>query len=225
MMVEKFHFWEKGAAGSQRRPLGGDENYDESRSMFGFFKKKRVSEAAVDDPWAVRREELAERVIQALGIADDDTVLQIAFGDGKVLRRILPLVPQGRVAGVEQNAERVKAAVEAFAAEYRTFKAEFKEGVVSRLPFGDEYFTKVFALDAVAGWLSIPKGLAEIKRVLYPLGRVVLSLPPRMRVPGEAFVPVVEVKALLRDAGFENLEILPAEDAEASVILMAQKPL
>jgi hypothetical protein len=36
---------------------------------------------------------------------------------------------------------------------------------------------------------------------------------------------VVEVKALLRDAGFENLEILPAEDAEASVILMAQKPL
>jgi hypothetical protein len=36
-------------------------------------------------------------------------------------------------------------------------------------------------------------------------------------------VPAVEVKALLADAGFENIEIIPAENPEASVILMAQK--
>jgi ubiquinone/menaquinone biosynthesis C-methylase UbiE len=192
--------------------------------MFGFFKKKDKKHATRSaDPLAARREELAERVIQALGIADDDTVLQIGFGDAAVLKRILPMVPLGRVAGVEGSLEKVKAANSLFPAEYRTFKAEFKEGVASRLPFSDEHFTKVFALDSVAGWLSIPKGLAEIKRVLYPLGRVVFSLPPKQRAAGEAYVPVVEVKALLTDAGFENIEILPAEDAEASVILLAQK--
>lgn len=192
--------------------------------MFGFFRKKKGGAAGPGaDPLAGRRGELAERVIQALGIADDDTVLQIGFGDAAVLKRILPLVPQGRVAGVENNAERVKAANALFPAEYRTFHAEFKEGVASRLPFASEHFTKVFALDSVAGWLSIPAGLAEIKRVLFPLGRVAFSLPPRQRAAGEAYVPVVEVKALLVDAGFENIEILPAEDAEASVILMAQK--
>lgn len=191
--------------------------------MFDFFKKKQAEPAPVADPLAARREELAERVIQALGIADDDTVLQIGFGDAAVLKRIMPLVPQGRIGGVESSAEKVRAAAEAMPAEYRAFKAEFKEGVASRLPFSDEHFTKVFALDSVAGWLSIPKGLAEIKRVLFPLGRVVFSLPPKQKSSGEAFVPVVEVKALLMDAGFENIEIIPAADAEASVILMAQK--
>lgn len=193
--------------------------------MFGFFKKKpQAAPGAAADPLAARRAELAERVIQVLGVADDDTVLQIGFGDAAVLRRILPLVPQGRVAGVEQSAQKVREAVAAFERDYRTFKAEFKEGVASRLPFGDEHFTKVFALDSVAGWLSIPKGLAEIRRVLFPLGRVAFSLPPRQRVAGEAYVPVVEVKALLVDAGFEDIQIIPAEDAEASVILTAQKP-
>jgi len=195
--------------------------------MFGFFKKKQEAApdptAAADALLAHRREELAERVIQALGIADDDTVLQIGFGDAAVLKHILPLVPQGRIGGVENSAEKVKAAAVLFPDEFRTFRAEFKEGVVSRLPFADEHFTKVFALDSVAGWLSIPKGLAEIKRVLYPLGRVVFSLPPKQRMAGEAYVPVVEVKALLMDAGFENIEIIPAENPEASVILMAQK--
>jgi ubiquinone/menaquinone biosynthesis C-methylase UbiE len=194
--------------------------------MFSFFKKK---EAVAPDPsvaanaaLALRREELGERVIQALGIADDDTVLQIGFGDTAVLKHILPMVPQGRIGGVD-GATQVKAAIALFPEEFRTFRAEFKEGVVSRLPFADEHFTKVFALDSVAGWLSIPKGLAEIKRVLYPLGRVVFSLPPKQRSAGEAFVPAVEVKALLADAGFENIEIIPAENPEASVILMAQK--
>jgi ubiquinone/menaquinone biosynthesis C-methylase UbiE len=192
--------------------------------MFRFFRKKTMEAAPVADPLAARREDLGERVIQALGIADDDTVLQIGFGDGAVLRRILPLVPGGRVAGVEPSGEKVKAAIAAFPSEYRTFKAEFKEGVASRLPFSDEHFTKVFALDSVAGWLSIPKGLAEIKRVLFPLGRVVFSLPPRQRAQGEAFVPLVEVKSLLLDAGFENIEVIPADEPEASLILMAQKP-
>lgn len=194
--------------------------------MFDFLKKKKEEAPApaplVDAGLAQRRSELGDRVIQALGIADDDTVLQIGFGDAAVLKHILPLVPQGRIGGVD-GAAQVKAAIALFPEEHRTFRAEFKEGVVSRLPFADEHFTKVFALDSVAGWLSIPKGLAEIKRVLYPLGRVVFSLPPKQRSAGEAFVPAVEVKALLMDAGFENIEIIPAENPEASVILMAQK--
>jgi ubiquinone/menaquinone biosynthesis C-methylase UbiE len=189
--------------------------------MFGFLKKKAEPEVAPARQEGIS-EELLERVVQALGISDDDTVLQIGIPDARVLKTVLPLVPQGRIAGVDSSAAKVQAAIAEFPAEYRAFRAEFKEGVVSRLPFTDEHFTKVFALDSVGGWLSIPKGLAEIKRVLFPLGRVVFSLPPKQRA-GEAFVPVVEVKALLVDAGFEGVEILAAEDPEASIIVMGQK--
>jgi ubiquinone/menaquinone biosynthesis C-methylase UbiE len=189
--------------------------------MFGFLKKKAVPEAAPLKHNGIS-EELVERVVQALGISDDDTVLQIGIPDAEVLKRVLPLVPQGRIAGVDSSSAKVQAAVAEFPAEYRAFRAEFKEGVVSRLPFTDEHFTKVFALDSVGAWLSIPTGLAEIRRVLFPLGRVVFSLPPKARA-GVAFVPVVEVKALLVDAGFENVEILKPEDPEASIIVMGQK--
>ena len=190
--------------------------------MLGWFQKKK--KAALADPLVALRRELVERVIQALGVSDDDTVLEIGFGDAGALRAVLPYLQQGRIAGIEADAEKVKAARLAFPAEYRSFRADFREAVVSRLPYPDEHFTKVFALDSVGGWLSIPKGLSEIKRVLFPLGRVVFSLPPKERV-GAAFVPVVEVKGLLQAEGFEGVEILKPPQGDASVIILAQKPL
>jgi hypothetical protein len=53
---------------------------------------------------------------------------------------------------------------------------------------------------------------------------VVFSLPPKERQGGFAFVPVVEIKGLLQAHGFENVEILKAPSAEASIIVMGQKP-
>jgi hypothetical protein len=58
--------------------------------------------------------------------------------------------------------------------------------------------------------------------VLLPLGRVVFSLPPASRKVGEN-VPPAEIRGLLQDAGFENMEVLAAPDAEASTIITAQK--
>ena len=191
--------------------------------MFGWFEEKKKVAAPVD-PGVALRQDLVDRVIQALGVADDDTVLEIGFGDAVALRAVLPYLQQGRIAGIEADSEKVKAARLAFPAEYRSFRADFREAVVSRLPYPDEHFTKVFALDSVGGWLSIPKGLSEIKRVLFPLGRVVFSLPPKERV-GAAFVPVVEVKGLLQAEGFEGVEILKPPQADASILILAQKPL
>ena len=124
--------------------------------MFDFLKRKAPVAAAQVAAVGGVSPELLERVVQALGVSDDDTILQIGIADASVLKHMLPMVPQGRIAGVDSDARRVQAAIAEFPAEYRAFRAEFKEGVVSRLPFTDEHFTKVFALDSVGGWLSIP---------------------------------------------------------------------
>lgn len=192
--------------------------------MVFWFRKKAEASAPVEDGGLQGRQDLVERVIQALGVSDDDTILQIGFGDAVALRAVLPYLGQGRVAGIESDGSLVKAAIAAFPAEYRSFKADFREGVVSRIPFPDEHFSKVFALDAVGGWLSIPKGLSEIRRVLFPLGRVVFSLPPRERA-ASTFVSVVEVKGLLQAEGFEGVEILRSQLPDASVLVLGQKPL
>jgi len=38
---------------------------------------------------------------QALGVADDDTVLQVGFWNEAAIKRVLPLLTQGRLAGIE----------------------------------------------------------------------------------------------------------------------------
>jgi SAM-dependent methyltransferase len=189
--------------------------------MFDFLKKKSV-EASPVDAFNVDQDALIERVVQALGVADDDTVLQVGFWNEAAIKRVLPLLTQGRLAGIERDPAKVRVANELSPDAFRNFKLEFKEGVVSRIPYPDEYFSKVFALDSVGTWLSIPKGLKEISRVLLPLGRVVFSLPPGSRHLGE-HVPPAEVKGLLQDAGFENIEVMAAPSADESVVIMAQK--
>ena len=189
--------------------------------MFDFLKKK-TEEAQPTAAAGPDRDALIERVVQALGIADDDTVLQVGYWSDSAIKRVLPLLTQGRLVGVERDPAKVRLANELFPDAFRNFKLEFKEGVVSRIPFPNEHFSKVFALDSVGSWLSIPKGLQEISRVLLPLGRVVFSLPPASRKVGE-HVPAAEIRGLLQDAGFENMEVLAAPGPDDSVIITAQK--
>ncbi len=189
--------------------------------MFDFLKKK-AAPAPSSAPVVAGQDELLDRVVQALGIADDDTVLQLGYSSAAVLTHVLPLLTQGRLAGIERDPAKVRLANEHTPEAFRSFKLEFKEGVVSRIPFPNEHFSKVFALDSVGSWLSLPKGLKEINRVLLPLGRVVFSLPPASRKVGE-HVPPNEIRGLLLDAGFENLEVIAAPQPEDSVIITAQK--
>jgi ubiquinone/menaquinone biosynthesis C-methylase UbiE len=190
--------------------------------MFEFLKKKEAApqpQVAAAQPG---QDELIDRVVAALGVSDDDTILQVGYGGPAAIQHLLPQLTQGRLAGIDRDAAKVRLANDHSPEAFRSFKLEFKEGVVSRIPFPNEHFSKVFALDTVGTWLNIPKGLSEISRVLLPLGRVVFSLPPAARRQGE-HVPPAEIRGLLQDAGFENMEVLPAPDADASTIITAQK--
>jgi SAM-dependent methyltransferase len=189
--------------------------------MFDFLKKKKAAQPVGGS--SPSQDALIERVMDALGVADDDTVLQVGFWNEAAIKHVLPLLTQGRLAGIERDPQKVRLANDLSPEAFRNFKLEFKEGVVSRIPFPNEHFSKVFALDSVGTWLNIPKGLQEISRVLLPLGRVVFSLAPAIRKTGE-HVPAAEIRGLLQDAGFDNMEVIAAPTLDESTIIMAQKP-
>jgi len=188
--------------------------------MFDFLKKKK-EQGPAELGISVDQDALIERVVQALGVADDDTVLQVGFLNEAAIKRVLPLLTQGRAGGIERDPAKVRLANDLSPEAFRNFKLEFKEGVVSRIPYPAEYFSKVFALDSVGTWLSVPKGLTEISRVLCPWDGWFSACRP----PAATWASMCPRRGegLLQDAGFENIEVMAAPSADESVVIWRRR--
>ncbi len=192
--------------------------------MLSWFKKKSTSEFVNRSTRVGRAQDpvesaLLELSISCLDVEDDDVVLEVGFGVGDALIRLLPILSRGRLAGIDSDGESVAEARSILLTEFSQFKVDLKEGVVSRLPFGDRSFTRVLCRQGVGAWLNPAKGLAEVFRVLEPKGAFALVLPSAARSQGKIFGSL-EVRNLLRQAGFDEPRVWEGEGLVAGTLAM-----
>jgi SAM-dependent methyltransferase len=187
--------------------------------VFDWLKKKEKVEAVPEDPFDAA---LADLMLQALGVKESDSVLELGFGGGQALRHLVPLLTRGRYVGLDSSPLLVARANESFPAEFAHFKLEFREGVVSRIPYPDRLFNMAFTLQNVGTWLNIPKGLREMHRVLVPGGKVGIGLLPSHRVQG-TYVPSIELRAMLRDQGFDDIQTIDPPTAGFASVAVGVK--
>lgn len=176
--------------------------------MFNWFKKKKPEEEAI--PVVASHPMLAE-AIEQLDIKEDDVVLQVGFGaDVELLIQVVLHLDKGRLAGIESNPTRLERAIKIFDEEFKNFKADFRNAVVSKIPFYDGSFTKVVSLDQMHSWINIDKGFDEINRVLAPGGLFVLvwGVPADQdtQIEGRRIISSAEVAKYLKAAGFYHPE-------------------
>ena len=172
--------------------------------MFDWLKKKKAEEAAAP---AKQEHPMLEAALEQLAVKDDDVVLHIGFGwDLELLIRLAIFIDKGRIVGIDNNQKALDRAIKIFAEEFSTFKAEFKNATVSKIPFYDGSFTKVVSLDHMHTWVNIDKGFDEINRVLAPDGIFVLvwgvPLDHDTLVEGRRIISSEEVAKFLKGAGF-----------------------
>jgi ubiquinone/menaquinone biosynthesis C-methylase UbiE len=170
--------------------------------MFGWFKS---SKAGGRDAAFQASHPMLDLALEQLAVKKDDVVLDVGFGDGEALRRLVPLVKNGRLAGLETNQGALEKAARDFSEEFTHFRVDFKNAVVFKIPFYDGSFTKVLSLDQMHTWINVDKAFDEISRVLAPGGLFVLvwgvPVDPDTNIGRRILLPE-EIEKLLKSAGF-----------------------
>ncbi len=158
---------------------------------------------------AVKNGERSRWALELLAPRAGERMLEIGFGPGVDVRRLARAVgQQGFVGGIDPSREMVRQAT----ARNRSFVSEgrvdVRLGSAANLPFGDESFDAVTALNSAQFWPDLRASMAETRRVLRSGGRAVIVVQPRRR--GATHADTLEWRDKLRTAmnevGFGSVE-------------------
>ena len=112
--------------------------------------------------------------LEAAEIRPRDKVLDVGCGGGKAIARILTRTRR-EVAGVDHSPEAVETTRRLNRSAIASGRLRVLEGSVDHLPFRDGFFDVVTAFETTYFWPDLQAGLIEIRRVLSPGGRLVIT--------------------------------------------------
>ncbi len=154
-----------------------------------------------------------------LALNRDDNVLEIGFGGGDLLERILSANLPGRVAGVDRSADMVKVVTQRLHRYVSEKKLELRRGEVESLPYEASEFSKVCSVNTLYFWRDSAVALSECRRVLRPGGQIALCFndkkdleawPPHKH--GFRLYELEELEAVLGGAGFSQVQVVSLRD-------------
>lgn len=168
--------------------------------------------------------ELTSWGLDKINIRENSTILDIGCGGGRTVNRLISLAPKGKVFGIDYSMDCVK-----WASEYnKDFigkgKVEIFHGSVDKLPFENEEFDIVSAVETIYFWPDVVNNLIEIKRVLKPSGKILvineIYNDEKFKERNEEYVKIgglkiytpEEFEELFKKAGYSNIKIEVKEE-------------
>jgi ubiquinone/menaquinone biosynthesis C-methylase UbiE len=140
----------------------------------------------------------AQELVTFLDIGASEKILEVGFGPGVGIELLTKAANAGTIAGVDPSAEMVKQATARNAAAIRAGAVDLHRGTVASMPFEDNAFDTVIAINAMQVWPDATAGLREIRRVLTRGGRLAVGFTPN------AGQPRAGVTEMLSAAGFDQ---------------------
>jgi ubiquinone/menaquinone biosynthesis C-methylase UbiE len=175
---------------------------------------------ALADSMSQRNAPIYQAAGRRLGAKPDERLLEVGFGNGKLVPGLIALAPGLTYAGIDISETMVSAAEAFNKGLIEAGRAIFRLGTVEVIPFPDESFDRALTINTIYFWPEPVRALAEIRRVLRKDGVVVASVgtPETMvRLPPAQHGFRVYDEAQLRDlhqkAGFRSVEVDRYRDA------------
>jgi len=162
--------------------------------------------------------------LKLVGIQDGWTMLDIGCGGGATLQRLLKRSLDAKVYGIDISEESVAKAkkVNADVLDKQVFVTL---GSAEKLPYENEKFDLVTAVETVYFWPNLPDCLQEVCRVLKPGGKFailveVVDSDSRWTsvVEGMTAYSPEDLKKLLDEAGFTQTEIHRKKPTYAAIL-------
>jgi len=158
---------------------------------------------------------------------NNDRILEVGFGGGYLLKKLLSIAIVGSVAGVDASPIMVQQARKKFSRHIDSAVLHLYLGTAEQLPFSAGCFDKACSVNSIFYWPDLAAGVTEIHRVLRANGFLVLTFTAKADLDTQGFAhPGIrsyaddEVLAALRQAGFRFIAIEKARDAHRTFAIV-----
>ena len=162
--------------------------------------------------------------LKLVNVQDGWTILDVGCGGGFTIRRLLKRSKDAQVYGIDISEESVIKARQVNA-EVLDKQVYVTQGSAEQLPYSDEMFDLVTAVETVYFWPNLPDCLQEVRRVLKPGGKFAIMVEVvdsdskwTSIVDGMTAYTPEQLKTLLDDAGFIQTEIHRKKPTYATIM-------
>jgi SAM-dependent methyltransferase len=162
--------------------------------------------------------------LKLVNIQDGWTMLDVGCGGGFTIRRLLNRSKDAQVYGIDISEESV-AKAKKVNAEVLDKQVFVTQGSAEKLPYENEKFDLVTAVETVYFWPNLPNCLQEVRRVLKPGGKFAILVEVvdsdskwTSVVEGMTAYTPEQIKSLLDDAGFAQTEIHRKKPTYATIL-------
>ena len=147
------------------------------------------------------------------------TVLDVGCGGGQTIDTLATVATDGKVFGIDYSADSVAVAREKNRSWIERARVDIRHGSVSRLPFPDQTFDLVTAVETHYYWPDLAGDVREVLRVLKPGGAFLIIAEsyrgrrndwlyrPAMALLRASYLSADEHRNLLASAGYHDVDV------------------
>ncbi|MGA2166582.1 MAG: class I SAM-dependent methyltransferase [Terracidiphilus sp.] len=173
-----------------------------------------------------------------VSIPRDGAILDVGCGGGRTIAKLAAASGSGMVSGLDHSADSVRVAALTNAELIQSSRIAIREGSVSQLPYADDAFDLVTAVETHFFWPDLPGNVREVWRVTKPGGSFAIIAEAYMGANAatsrmvEKYAPKAgmtlltpdEHQSLLEKAGFESVRVFSVA-SKGWICALGRKPL
>jgi ubiquinone/menaquinone biosynthesis C-methylase UbiE len=180
---------------------------------------------------------LTDWALGHVAVERQHTILDVGCGGGRTVSKLAQFVTAGKVYGVDFSEASVAATTRRNARGIALGRVEVRLASVSELPFADDTFDLITAIETHFWWPNLAGDIREVLRVLKPGGALCVAAEvykgagttlsrlaeQHSSRTGMTLLSADEHRHLFADAGYSDVQIIE-ERKKTWICAMGQKP-